>query len=87
MKNVFFALALMLVGTFTFANTSTSDLENINTIETIEIITDTKSEDFNCGFPVTWDDGETSITLEVDCNDWGGSDWDLFWNTVYDWLA
>ncbi len=82
MKNLFFALAIMLVGTFAFANTSTNELENFSTIESVEMITDTQSEDFNCGFTIIWDDGDTYFEGEVDCNDWDGGDWDLFWNTI-----
>ena len=51
MKNVFFALAFMLVGTFAFANTNDSDVINDSNLITSNIIEDNlTSENFSFSY-------------------------------------
>jgi hypothetical protein len=70
MKNVFFALAFMLVGTFAFANTeviSDIDVDKIESLINVDNLDiQNLEEDFgSCGFTVNFDDGGSG--------DWGGS--------------
>ena len=70
MKNVFFALAFMLVGTFAFANTEVTPDVNADKIESLLNVDNVElsamdAEFSSCGFPVFFDDGGTG--------DWGGS--------------
>lgn len=65
MKNVFFALAFMLVGTFAFANNDAStSIESDSYIEYL-IMTNDKGED-TCYARVCWNASETQRR----CTDW-----------------
>ena len=74
MKNVFFALAFMLVGTFAFANTDVNSdidvekIESLINVENVELSAD-EAEFGSCGFTVNFDDG----TGGDPNGPWGGS--------------
>ena len=53
MKSVFFALALMLIGSFSFASNGEEVFSENITIDRIELIVNSKSGDFNVVFPTT----------------------------------
>ncbi|MFK7750269.1 MAG: hypothetical protein AB8B65_17900 [Kordia sp.] len=68
MKNVFFALAFMLIGTLAIANTNTeteTSFDDVTIENVINIDNTTVDSNDLCGFPVYFDDGGTG--------DWGGS--------------
>ena len=65
MKNVFFALAFMLVGTLTFANNvevETIDdnvtIENLLSLDNVSLEDVALDDEFDCGFPLSWDTAE-----------------------------
>jgi len=87
MKNVFFALAFMLVGTFAFANvevTTDIDLEKIESLISVSDLDSQSSEEVfaPCSFNVYFDDGGSG--------DWGGSgsfsyeNDDCTWGDIFD---
>ena len=60
MKNVFFSLAFMLIGSFAFANTEvTSDINKIESLINVDNLDlpSKESEALVCGFTVNFDDG------------------------------
>ena len=67
MKNLFIALAFMLMGTFAFANTTVEETNDLEKIESLIIVDDIESSEdvYSCGFPGHFDDGGSG--------DWGGS--------------
>jgi hypothetical protein len=73
MKNVFFALAFMLVGTFAFANTEVTPdididkIESLISVDNLEIPAD-YVEDFYCGFEISFDTAEGSGSFWYDCS-------------------
>ena len=71
MKNVFFALAFMLVSAFTFASTvEVETIEDNCVVENVINLDQTFSEsEFDCGFELSWD---------TDDDFWGSGDywWD-----------
>lgn len=81
MKNVFFALAFMLFGTFAFANTEvTSDIdlekiESLINVDNIEFSVE-EAENLFCGFEISFDTDEGSGSFWYDCSgdDSGNSD-------------
>ena len=89
MKNVFFSLAFMLIGSFAFANTEvTSDID-INKIESLINVDNLdlpskESEALVCGFTVNFDDGSNGDGA------WGGSgsfyysNDDCTWDDIFD---
>jgi len=73
MKNLFFTLAFMLLGTFAFANTEVTTDVNVDKIESLISVDNLEisSVDANvspCGFTVNFDDGTGSTD-----GPWGGS--------------
>jgi hypothetical protein len=60
MKNVFFALVFMLVGTFAFANNAEVETIDDNvTIENVLIVDEvTLGDEMTCGFPLSYDTAE-----------------------------
>jgi hypothetical protein len=91
MKNVFFSLAFMLIGSFAFANTEvTSDID-INKIESLINVDNLdlpskESEALVCGFTVNFDDGTGGDPY----GPWGGSgsfyysNDDCTWDDIFD---
>lgn len=87
MKNVFFALVFMLVGTFAFANNAEVEtlVENVaieNALVIDEVSLDTEMV---CGFTVNFDTNEGSGSFWMDCDDSTTMDdilnvlFELFW--------
>ena len=100
MKNLFFALAFMLVGTFAFANTEievpakSSILENV--VDLNETLLDNnvtnavslETENLECGFQFTFTDDYGSTSYFEDCSFSGGLGDYQDWTThILDWLA
>jgi len=74
MKNVFFALAFMLVGTFAFANTEVTtdvDVDKIESLFNVDNLVDNtdNAEDLFCGFEISFDTAEGSGSFWYDCSD------------------
>lgn len=77
MKNVFFALAFMLVGTFTFANNvevetidDNVNIENVLSLDDVSLEYITLEDDaMACGFPLSWDTNEGSGSFYFGCDD------------------
>lgn len=61
MKNVFFALAFMLVGTFAFANNA-KEITTVNYKEAVELVKSLKSTDFSNNLKI-----ENSLELFGTC--------------------
>ena len=87
MKNVFYALAFMLVGTFAFA--STGEVEPIEDNSAIENVIDTNQNtldvEFNCLFELSWDTdqhGQGSLWIDCGVTDDGPFDWSGFLDTI-----
>ena len=87
MKNVFFALAFTLVGTFTFASTGevktvedNSIIENVVNLEQISL-----DNEALCLFEFSWDTAEHGTgSLWIDCGETDDSpfDFEAFINTI-----
>ena len=61
MKNLFFALVFMLMGTFAFANTTVEETIDLDKIESLISVGDLdleETEDAFCGFPISFDTQE-----------------------------
>ncbi len=46
-----------------------------------------KIEEVGCGFQLTWIDNDGTYTSYVDCNGWSDNQWNIFWNSILNWLA
>ncbi len=90
MKNVFFALAFMLIGTFTFANNvEVETIDDNVTIENIVNLDQTISDsELDCGFTVTFVDDYGSTSYWEDCSFSGGfGDFQYWLVHITDWLS
>lgn len=93
MKNVFFALAFMLVGTFAFANNAEVEtidenvtIENVINLDDVSLEEVTLDDAMSCGFPLSWDTAEHGTgSFYFGCDDSTTMDdilsaiFDLFW--------
>ena len=65
MKNLFFALAFMLLGTFAFGiNSEVETFENVSTVEESSM-----NVEMICGFDLSFDTDEGSGSFWMNCND------------------
>jgi len=82
MKNVFFSLAFMLIGSFAFANTEIeAPTEDVNLENVINLEKACLDSDAPCVFSISWDTNEHGTgSLWIDCGvtDDGPFDWNEF---------
>jgi DNA polymerase sigma len=67
MKKIVFSLAFMLMSAFAFASTDATSKEDIQESEALEVVVAGE-----CGFPITYNDGENAPVTHnftFDCND------------------
>lgn len=89
MRNVYFALAFMLVSTFTFASTiEVETVEENCVIENVINLDQTFSEsEYDCLFEFSWDTdqyGQGSLWIDCGITNDGPFDWNAFLDTILD---